>query len=74
MEVEDKEERGGIYYDEYAAFDETTKGRMGIPETRLFFKEAPATVGLPIEKKREGKKERDKRDTQETATTCLRIY
>lgn len=63
MKVEDKEERG-IPQRVWLVFDETTKGRMGIPETRLFFKEAPATVGLPIEAKREGKKEGggDKRD------------
>lgn len=48
------------YYDECVASDETTKGRAGIPKTRMFFKEAPATVGLSIERKRKRKEERER--------------
>lgn len=51
MEVEDKEGRG---IPRRVASDETSEGRTGIPETRMFLKEAPATVGLPLREK-EGK-------------------
>lgn len=71
--------KDAVYCDERVASDETSEGRTGIPETRMFLKEAPATVDLsPREKERERKrkmeKERDKGDTRETATTCSRIY
>lgn len=70
--------KDAVYYDERVASDETSdEGRTGIPETRMFLKEAPATVGLfsrEKERERKRKAERDKGDTRETATTCSRIY
>lgn len=66
MEVEDKEGRD-------IPRRVASEGRTGIPETRMFLKEAPATVGLPSREK-EGKEEREAGDTRETATTCSRIY
>lgn len=66
--------KDAVCYDERIASDETSEGRTGIPETRMFLKEAPAIVGLPSkEKEKEEKRERE-REREQTSSAAIVSY